>query len=108
MQVQSSFDGLDPECLFCPLQTVQVLLQSQQSSLMSSMLPDLYERVPVVRCKLLLTIMTLRVLFYKFYDLSLLYFCVFVDDTDELYFDPHPFAMRLSPYKFSRFDLRFP
>lgn len=60
---------------------------------------------PVVRCKIFFAIRALWILLNECYNLSLLYFCMFIDAANELYFDANTFGMRFRPYKFCTFDL---
>lgn len=73
---------------------------------MGRMLPDLHQRVPIVRSELFFAVVALSILFDKLYNFCLLNFGALVNTSNKLNFYAYPFAMRLSPYKLSLFYFR--
>jgi hypothetical protein len=72
---------------------------------MGSVLPYLYDSVPIMRSEILFAIGTLSVFLNELYNLALLNLSSLVNWPYEFNFDFHSFGMRLSPYEFSIFNL---
>ena len=67
---------------------------------MRSMLSNLNQRIPIMRCKAFFAIWTLGMLFNKLDNLVLKYFGSFVDCADKLNLYANSLRVWLSPYKF--------
>lgn len=106
-QIEPLIGSLNPQCSFRPLLPDQILLKSQQRALVSGMLAYLNENIPVMRCEVLLALVTLCILFHKLYNLTLLYPCGLVDDPHKIYLDLDSLRMRFSPYKLGILELQF-
>ena len=83
------------------------LLKIKNSLFMSHLLPDLHQRNPIMRCKFLPAIITLRILLHKFNNLSHFYLHTLTNFPHKHNLQLHSLRMRLGPYKTSRNDLNF-
>lgn len=107
MKVEAAFYSLYFQSFLNPFLSHKVLLQSSKSSWMLSVLSDLDQRVPFMGSELLLTIVTLSILFNELNYLRLLYFRGLVYLSYKLYFYANSLAMGFSPHKFGFFDFHF-
>lgn len=72
---------------------------------MGSMLPYLYECVPIMRSEILFAVRTLGIFLNKLDNLALLNLSSLVNWPNKFNLDFHSFGVRLSPYEFSVFNL---
>jgi hypothetical protein len=103
--VEASVGGLSPQRLVDPFLSVEVLLESQQSALMSGVLADLDQAGPVMRRELLFAVVALHILLHELHHFGLLHFRRLVDLSYELDLDAHALAVGLRPNELGILDL---